>query len=194
MSKTRNHSITYADLNEVIDVLIDDRTALKRGIMSLIDQAFKEGKNPPKTTKQSAEEIYLEKAVKMCKYPAFLYGRYISVPVGKEDDAMDDLTISLLVNQYKFSIQPCIPDSVQEVELFNPTFREKQESEYSFEVELPKRGEVWKFGTERWYFKQVTDKQFGITFLESLKPDTVKGIEDISGMVVRGELKNERII
>lgn len=194
MKKQRNHSISYDDLNEVIDVLIDDRTALKRGIMQLIDQAFKEGKNPPKSTEKSAEEIYLEKAVKLCRYPAFLYGRYISVPIGQEEIAMEDLTVSHLVNSHKFSIQPCIADALPEVKAFNPTFREKQEPEYSFEVELPKRGEVWKFGTERWYFKSATEKQFGITFLESLKPDTVKGIEDISGMVVRGELKNERII
>lgn len=191
MSKQRNHSITYADLNEVIDVLIDDRTALKRGIMQLIDQAFKDGKNPPKDTKESKQEAFLKNAIKSCKYPCDIEFMSISVPMGKEVEAMDDLTISYLVNTLKFNIQSCIPDQVQERELFNPTFREKQDPEYSFEVELPKRGEVWKFGSERWYFKQVTDKQFGITFLESLKPDTVKGIEDISGMVVRGELIKE---
>ena len=189
MSKqTRNHSITYADLNEVIDFLIDDRTALKRGIMQLIDQAFKEGKNPPKTTKQSAEEIFLEKAVKMCKYPAFIDGRYISVPIGKEEDAMDDLTICMLVNRYKFNIQPCIPDALPEIDLFDPEFRTGKSTVDTDkpEVNMPKRGEVWLNKGERWYMKQVTDSTYSITILDSMKPDIKRGVSEIEALILDG--------
>lgn len=190
MAKSRTHSITYADLNEVIDVLIDDRTALKRGIMSLIDQAFKEGKNPPKSTKQSAEEIYLEKAVKLCRYPAFLYGRYISVPIGQEEIAMQDLTVSHLVNSHKFSIQPCVPDALPEVQVFDPQFRERQEATPITDITMPQRGEVWRYkpDNERWYIKSATDKQFGITILDSMKSDKTKGLDDVERMIRSGDL------
>lgn len=193
MAKSRNHSITYTDLNDVIDVLIDDRTALKRGIMSLIDQAFKEGKNPPKTTKQSAEEIYLEKSVKMCRYPAFLDGRYISVPIGKEQQAMDDLTVSHLVNSHKFSIQPCIPDALPDMPtVFDPTFREKQEPVHdTSEIILPKRGEVWRYGKERWYMKNVTDTTYTITLLEDLRGDIKRSLQDVYEMIKVGNLIKE---
>lgn len=193
MSKqTRNHSITYADLNDVIDVLIDDRTALKRGIMSLIDQAFKEGKNPPKITKQSAEEIYLEKAVKMCRYPAFLDGRYISVPIGQEQIALDDLTVSHLVNSHKFSIQPCIPDHAEVKEVFDPKFRQStKQPEYDFNVQLPVRGEVWLNGKERWYIKSVTDVAYTITYLEDLRGDMKKSISEMEELVKIGNVVKE---
>ena len=193
MSKQRNHSITYSDLNEVIDVLIDDRTALKRGIMQLIDQAFKEGKTPPKTTKKSAEDLYLEKAVRLCRYPAFLYGRYISVPIGEEEKAMDDLTVSHLVNSHKFSIQPCIADALPEVKVFDPAFREKQEQIPDASVIMPKRGEVWLNKGERWYIKQVTDVAFTITILESMKSDIKRSHEEIQVLISEGmrmEVKN----
>ena len=189
MSKqARNHSITYADLNEVIDVLIDDRTALKRGIMQLIDQAFKEGKNPPKTTKQSAEEMYLEKAVRLCRYPAFLYGRYISVPIGEEEKAMEDLTVSHLVNSHKFSIQPCIANALPEVDLFDPEFRTGKpiiETDKP-EVNMPKRGEVWLNKGERWYMKQITDSTYSITILDSMKPDIKRGVGEIEALILDG--------
>lgn len=192
MAKSRNHSITYADLNEVIDVLIDDRTALKRGIMSLIDQAFKEGKTPPKSTKQSAEEIYLQKAVKLCRYPAFLDGRYISVPIGQEQIAMDDLTVSHLVNSHKFSIQPCIPDALPHVDVFDPVMKQRSEPIHdTTTITLPKRGEVWRFGKERWYMKSVTDVAYTITLLEDLRGDMKRSISDIEGMVKSGQLNLE---
>lgn len=190
MAKSRTHTITYADLNEVIDALIDDRTALNRGIMSLIDQAFKEGKTPPKSTKQSAEEVYLEKAVKLCRYPAFLYGRYISVPIGEEEKAMDDLTVSHLVNSHKFSIQPCIADALPEVKVFDPAFREKQEPIHDASVVMPKRGEVWRYkpDKERWYIKSSSESQFGITILDSMKADKTKGVDEVKEMIHNGDL------
>lgn len=192
MAKTRNHSITYSDLNDVIDVLIDDRTALNRGIMSLIDQAFKEGKSPPKTTKQSAEEIYLEKAVKLCRYPAFLDGRYISVPIGQEQTALDDLTVSHLVNSYKFSIQPCIPDAMPVADTFNPEFREPVKPiQDTTTVTMPERGQVWRYGKERWYIKSVTDVAYTITYLEDLRGDSKKSIIEIEEMVMFGNLVKE---
>lgn len=186
MSKQRNHSITYSDLNEVIDVLIDDRTALKRGIMQLIDQAFKEGKTPPKTIKGSKHQDFLRNAIKSCKYPCDIESMSISVPMGKEDDAMDDLTISYLVNTLKFNIQSCITDQVQERELFNPTFREKQQTTPDTSVILPKRGEVWLNKGERWYIKQVTDVAFTITILESMKSDIKRSHEEIQLLISEG--------
>lgn len=62
---------------------------------------------------------YLQNCAKMIKWPVNLEDKFISVPVGQEDEAEDNLMVSHLKG-HGFKIQLAIPDAITETKVFDP--------------------------------------------------------------------------
>ena len=144
-----------------------------------------------KLTKE--DKNYITLSAKMIPYPVDLEFGHISVPVGQEKEAWENLTVRHLINKFDLKIQTAI--SVELNKVYDPKLRSKPvELEKEKECFVrPKKGEIWldSCDNSRKYFDWVKEGKYRVKFLNELRPGRTFIEQEIINSLKNGCLKIE---
>lgn len=130
---------------------------------------------------------YINQTAKSIPYRLDLQTATINVPPDHFEIASENLHIRHLMNKFAFVVQATIGAEVID-KSFNPVLRSVSKTVESEVMRLPVRGEVWLYGSARWYMKTVTDKVYTITLLEDFRGDMRKSVDEVKELVSSGSL------
>lgn len=131
---------------------------------------------------------YINFTAKSIPYRIDIQTATINVPPDHFDRASEDLHIRHLINKFAFVVQATIGAEYID-KSFKPTLRETVKAEADpFEIEMPKRGQVWLYGKDRWYIAKADKDSYTITYLESMAPDGKRSVSEIKELITHGRL------